>query len=464
MNARKLGLTQADAAYIANISERTGQRIDSGKHRPNRGTLKKPPNQKDPLAEVWENELEPMLRREPRLKPMTLYEYLQEKYPGQYSQTLRTVQRRVQSWKALHGPAPEVMFELRHQPGLMGISDFTELKGIEVTIRGEVFKHLLYHYRLTYSGWQFAQIIQGGESFIALSEGLQNALQNKFAQEQGALQPLPQRRVPDYEVLTARVSSRSTIEVRCILYTVPSRLIGQRLELHLYHDRILGYFGQHQVFELPRLRVKDQHKRRGRCINYRHVIEGLQKKPRAFLYCTWQQELLPNHRFRQLWGTLQSQFDRDQAAVLMVEALYLAGTQNREEAVADYLEQELSAQTLSLRRLQTQFSPPQHLSFPTLDIEQHALDSYDNLLCREDNQQTPTEPLPQPQGAAQTTTSVPHAPPLGIYRDPGFAGTMVLCTVLIELVRTRGSAAQRTPTQKSPQRSSASSRKKFYQL
>ena len=68
------------------------------------------------------------------------------------------------------------MFELRHEPGVMGLSDFTKLKEIEITIGGEVFEHLIYHYRLAYSGWQYAQIIQGGESFVGLSEGLQNAL------------------------------------------------------------------------------------------------------------------------------------------------------------------------------------------------------------------------------------------------------------------------------------------------
>jgi hypothetical protein len=62
------------------------------------------------------------------------------------------------------------------KPGVMGISDFTELKGVAITIHGQPFEHLLYHYRLAYSGWRYAQVIQGGESFIALSEGLQNAL------------------------------------------------------------------------------------------------------------------------------------------------------------------------------------------------------------------------------------------------------------------------------------------------
>jgi hypothetical protein len=324
-----------------------------------------------------------MLKKEPRLKPMTLFEYLQDTYPGKYPNVLRTIQRRVQTWKALYGPSPEVMFELRHEPGMMGISDFTELKGMTITIAGKPFEHLLYHYRLAYSGWRYAHIIQGGESFIGLSEGLQNALaacggvpkqhrtdslsaayknlggnkaltrlydelcdhyrlqptrnntgiahengsiesphghlknrieqaiylresndfgsieeyrlliegvvaklnqqcQAKFEEEKKYLQPLPKYRVPDYEMLTARVSKHSTVEVRCVLYTVPSRLIGRQLELRLYHDRILGYLGNHQVVDLPRVRITDPDKRRGRCINYRHVIEGLRRKPRAF--------------------------------------------------------------------------------------------------------------------------------------------------------------------------------------
>jgi len=482
MNARNLGLSQTDAAYIADISERTGQRIDAGQHRPNRGRVSVSPNHRDPLAEVWERELEPMLRREPRLKPMTLFEYLQEQYPGQYPQVLRTLQRRVRTWKAVHGPTPEVMFELRHEPGTMGLSDFTRLKEMTVTIAGKPFEHLLYHYRLAYSGWQYAQTIQGGESFVALSEGLQNALhacggapkqhrtdslsaayrnmgghrnkrltslydelcehyrleptrnntgiahengaiesphghlkhrikqaiylrgsadfatiaeyqalvhqaveglnrrvQAKFEQEKPALQPLPPMRMADYEVLTARVSTRSTIEVRCMLYSVPSRLIGHRVEIHLYHDRLVGYVGTHSVFELPRIRVHDPKKRRGRCINYRHVIEGLRRKPRAFLYCTWQNELLPNTQFRTLWERLKIQVELDHAAIVMVEALYIAATQDKEQTVAEYLEQQLNAHTVSLKHLKQHFSLSPSQALPRLEVEQHSLASYDQL-------------------------------------------------------------------------------------
>jgi hypothetical protein len=566
MNARNLGLSQADAASIAEISPRTGQRIEAGTHRPNRGTVREPSQTRDPLAGVWERELEPMLRREPRLKPMTLFEYLQDTYPGAYPQVLRTLQRRVQTWKALHGPAAEVMFELRHEPGMMGLSDFTEIKGVTITIAGQAFEHLLYHYRLAYSGWQYAQVIQGGESFVALSEGVQNALHasggapkqhrtdslsaayrnlgghrnhsltrlydelcehyrleptrnnrgiahengaiesahghlknrikqalylrgstdfatiaeyqalieqavaalnrqchTKFELEKPALQPLPQVRVPDYEVLTARVSTRSTIEVRCILYSVPSRLIGQSVEIHLYHDRLVGYLGTHPVFELPRLRVKGGEKRRGRCVNYRHVIEGLRRKPRAFLYCTWQQDLLPNAQFRSLWERLKAQFELDQAAVLLVEALYIAATQDKEQAVAEYLEQQLKAQTLSLQRLQQQFLPSVAEGLPSLDIEQHSLASYDQLLPSSLPNPKP-ESVSEPQPPAQGPAPITHTYPLGVYRDPGYTGALVLCAILTGSVRRGNPAPSSGAAATRPQRSPTPRRKKFFQL
>ncbi len=131
MKAREIGLTQVDAATIAEFSERTAQRIDAGTHQPQRGKRQVTRSSPNPLADVWESELEPLLRQQPRLKPMTLFEYLQDCYPGKYPQVLRTLQRRVQQWKALHGASPEVMFPLRHEPGEMGLSDFTELKEVQ---------------------------------------------------------------------------------------------------------------------------------------------------------------------------------------------------------------------------------------------------------------------------------------------------------------------------------------------
>lgn len=510
MQARKTGATQAQASAIAGISERSGQRIEAGAHQPSRGGKRDWRTRSDPLAKVWETELEPMLRKEPRLQPTTLYEHLQEQYPGKYAKVLRTLQRRVSEWKLHHGESPEVMFELRHEPGMMGLSDFTELKGVTITIAGEPYKHLLYHYRLAYSGWRYAQIIEGGESFIALSEGLQNAfescggvprqhrtdslsaayrnagsnrkkltqlyehlcehyrleptrnntgiahengaiesphghlknrltqqlyLRGSFAfesvsdyqgyidkvvaklnahcaepyrQEQQYLQALPRYRVADYEVLTVRVSSRSTITVRRILYTVPSRLIGRQLEIHLYHNHLRGYLGNNCVVELSRMRVTGG-LRRGRCINYRHVIEALHRKPRAFIYCTWQTQLLPNELYRELWAQMKRDFELDKAALLMVEALYIAATQDKERAVADYLEDQVTGNTLSLSALRQHFNVLGDASTTPLSYHQHPLDDYDHLL----NTPQPSQSLSNPEYSSQEPPAVPHAHSVG---------------------------------------------------
>jgi len=78
---------------------------------------------------------------------------------------------------------------------------------------------------------------------------------DKLQQERPHLQQLPTHRYLDYEILSVKVTCHSTITVRCILYTVPSRLIGQRLTIYLYHDHLLGFVGTKQVVELPRMRA-----------------------------------------------------------------------------------------------------------------------------------------------------------------------------------------------------------------
>ena len=76
----------------------------------------------------------------------------------------------------MHGADQEVIFRQVHEPGRMGLSDFTDMADLGVTIAGERLDHRLYHFRLAYSGFEHAHVILGGESYVALAEGLQNAL------------------------------------------------------------------------------------------------------------------------------------------------------------------------------------------------------------------------------------------------------------------------------------------------
>ena len=69
-----------------------------------------------------------------------------------------------------------MIFRQEHPPGRMGLSDFTDMGGLGITIAGEPFDHRLYHFRLAFSGFEHAHVVLGGESFVALAEGLQNAL------------------------------------------------------------------------------------------------------------------------------------------------------------------------------------------------------------------------------------------------------------------------------------------------
>lgn len=307
--------------------------------------------------------------------------------------------------------------------------------------------------------------------------GLNRQCEAKFEEEKRVLQPLPKRRVADYEVLSAKVSCYSTIDIRCILYSVPSRLMGQSVEIHLYHDRLVGYFARQQVFELARMRVPGKGRRRGRCIDYRHVIEGLRKKPRAFLYCNWQSDLLPTVEFRQVWKELKAQFERDPAAVLIVEALYIAATYDKEKAVTDFISEALVQGTLTLARLQQQFRPDLSATLPPIATQQHSLNSYDQLLSLQSNHSSGTvngnadsqgerhsQSIPAVAPPPQTAQTHANAYPLGSYREPCFAAAMVLCAVLVDTLRTRGRSSRADAVNAGHPRSTATRRKKFDQL
>ena len=137
MTHRKRGDSQAAAAAKAGVSERTGRRVETGKHGPQDKAPRHWRTRKDPFVEVWESEVVPWLENEPRLNATTLFEALQDQHPERYpNNRKRTFQRRVKAWKALHGPDKEVMFRQVQEPGRLGLSDFTEITGLTVTIAG----------------------------------------------------------------------------------------------------------------------------------------------------------------------------------------------------------------------------------------------------------------------------------------------------------------------------------------
>lgn len=478
MNNRQSGHTQALSAAKAGVSTRTGCRIEKQPLSP-QPTPRNWRTREDPLKVIWEKELLPLLQTEPSLSGLTLWEYLDDNYPGTYPPSLlRTLQRRVKFFKAAHGADKPIIFRQNVPVGHQGLSDFTH-PATEVTIAGKPFSHLIYQFRLAYSGWRCAHIIQGGESYSALAEGLQNALiklggspvehrtdsltaaYNNYYQEQqltknyqalchhygitathntkgvshenGAietahrslkhrirqavalrgshdfasiadyqqllnqctmrlnaytltklkeektrLQPLPTTRFMDYTPITVKVTTTSTIEIKRITYSVPSRLIGETIAVHLYHDKLCGFMAQILVFELPRC-YPDKAGQRSRRIDYRHVINALAAKPQAFRFSVFRDELFPDDNYKTIWQHIDQQFESKLACKWMVTVLKIAATHKDEtEFGQDLLAQVIRGKIPELKQLQTQFLPKKTL--PAITVKQHDLNAYDQFI------------------------------------------------------------------------------------
>jgi transposase InsO family protein len=164
------------AAAKAGVSQATGYRLQSAPTLPSQNKIQRGRRRPDPLADIFATEVVPLLESSPDLRPIAVYEELLRRHPDLGTGIRRTLERRIRAWRAEHGPEQEVIFRQIHTPGKMGLSDFTAMGKLGVTVAGAPLDHRLYHFRLAYSGFEHAHVVLGGESFVALAEGLQNAL------------------------------------------------------------------------------------------------------------------------------------------------------------------------------------------------------------------------------------------------------------------------------------------------
>lgn len=382
----------------------------------------------DPFEDVWP-ELERMLRTNPGLQAKTLFEHLQRRYAGRFPDgQLRTLQRRVKQWRALHGPPKEVFFPQDYLPGERCQSDFTSMNALGITIAGRPFDHLLYHFVLPYSNWETG-VVCFSESLESLSEGLQRSLfqlggaprfhqtdrmsaavrkarrpdeftdgyrallrhyglepratqphaphengdveqrhrrlkealdqrlllrghrdfdtraayeaflgglfeelnrhrRTRLDEERPRLRALPAKPLPTYQRLEVRVAPSSTITVHRNLYSVPARFIGERVEVHLFAERLEVHYGRRLVEAFPRLRGVGKHR-----IDYRHVLEALARKPGAFAHYRYRADLFPSHRFRLAYDRLLEQHASEQRAAAAYLALLAMAARTGEQAV-----------------------------------------------------------------------------------------------------------------------------------
>jgi hypothetical protein len=169
--------TRETAAAKAGFSSSTGLRLDADPRLPSCKQQPRGRRRPDPLEPYFDSEIVPLLEAAPGLRPITIFGEMQRRHPGEFSDNVRrTLERRIRLWRALHGPEREVIFRQEHPPGQQALSDFTDATDLGVSIAGVLLEHRLYHFCLAFSNWEFAHVVLGGESFVALAEGLQNAL------------------------------------------------------------------------------------------------------------------------------------------------------------------------------------------------------------------------------------------------------------------------------------------------
>jgi transposase len=384
----------------------------------------------DPFADVWE-EVREKLELSPGLQANTLFAWLQQLYPGRFPNgQVRTLQRRIRQWRASAGPPKEVFFAQTHYPGRLGASDFTHMSSLNVTLAGQPFDHMVFHFVLTYSNWEAASICFS-ESFESLSDGLQQALwelggvpqrhrtdrmsaavnnlsdrkeftrryqalmdhyglivekinareahengdaeqshnrfkqavdqalqlrgsrdfsdrgayarflrevldqcnagrQTRLAEERSALSPLPSGRLESYKRDSVRVGPGSEIRVDRNIYSVHSRLKGEKVDVRLYAEHLEVWYAGSVIERMPRLRGQGKH-----LINYRHVIDSLVRKPGAFENYKYREDMFPTSRFRMAYDALRETVPR-RASREYLQILELAAREN-ESLVDDAL-------------------------------------------------------------------------------------------------------------------------------
>ncbi|TYB83703.1 IS21 family transposase [Oceaniovalibus sp. ACAM 378] len=469
--------SQRTAAARAGFSERTARRFDVDPTPPSQRKIVHGRTVADPLEGYWDTDLLPLLEKDSALQAVTLLRHLQSEHPLAFpdDRIRRTLERRVRQWRALMGPERDIIFRQTPEPGYMAQSDFTHAEELRVTIAGQPFQHLLYHFVMVYSRWEHVGVVLGGESFTALAENLQQALwslggvpQNHRtdslsaafrnltadqreditkrydafvghygmdasrnnrgeAHENGAvesqnrhlkkaieqalilrgsrdfatiedyrrfidtlvaavqaerthLKPLPQRRTTDFTEIVVPVTRTGGFLVKSIFYSAPSQLIGQRLRVHLYDDRIEAFLVGTLVVTHPRGRGRDNGHRL-HVINYHHVIHALRRKPQALWGSIYRDSLFPRTEYAEAWKVLQRDLPRRDACRRMVDLLFIAHEQACEAELAYLISADLDAGRVPEPGALVLLLAPKATVLPRdVAVAHPSLDSFDALL------------------------------------------------------------------------------------
>jgi hypothetical protein len=200
----------------------------------------------------------------------------------------------------------------------------------------------------------------------------------RIAIERASLQDLPPRRAADHEEAVVTVTSSSGFMLRKVFYSVPPRLIGHRLRVRLFDDRLEVFLGGTHQFALPRGRSRPDG-RHGHVVDYRHVIYALRRKPMALLGLVYRDSLFPRPAYARAFEALRAALPDRLACRVTVELLALAHERACEADLAGLIEAELTAGRLpDMAVLRARFAPDP-AALPDITVVHPPLAAYEDL-------------------------------------------------------------------------------------
>jgi hypothetical protein len=191
-----------------------------------------------------------------------------------------------------------------------------------------------------------------------------------------AMRELDVARLPEFIELDAVVSEWSTVRIKHCAYSVPSRLIGERLRVHLFEDKVEAYFGDQLELACERLRGRNQHR-----IDYRHVIWSLVRKPGAFSRYVYREEMFPTLVFRRAYDAIQAVQASTKGDLEYLRILHLAASTMEHQvelALAGLLDEGQPITAEQIKLLIGQATAPAYV--PALAPPSVDLHAYDHLL------------------------------------------------------------------------------------
>ena len=158
------------------------------------------------------------------------------------------------------------------KPRTIGVGK-SEQNGDVEALNGALKRRLNQH--LLLRGSREFPSVEAWEGFVQnVCRGANERRQARITEELATMRPLRVDAFLEFDEIRTRVTAESTLVVKRNTYSVPPRLIGERVQVRIYDNRVEVWHSNKQALTLPRILGKNNHH-----IDYRHVIDALLRKP-----------------------------------------------------------------------------------------------------------------------------------------------------------------------------------------